>query len=76
MRQILRDLLFSTARSVLIALILFLITWAAVTGEFPPDFERVSKSYERLQNLNLVARVDALEKEVRALRHDLEKKKN
>ena len=75
MRQILREILISTIRSVLIALILFLLTWAAVTGEFPPNIDRVSKSYERLQNLNVVARLDALEKEVRDLKQELAKRR-
>lgn len=48
-------LLRSLVSGILLSAILFSITWAMITGEFPPNPKRVAAGFERLQRLTALS---------------------
>ncbi len=50
------EILGSVVRSLFISIVMFVIAFSIITGEFPPDFGKIPKIYESLQQMTALSR--------------------
>jgi len=56
MREALGKVAGSILRSLFISIVMFVVVFSVITGEFPPDFSRIKKGYQSLQQMAQLSR--------------------
>lgn len=56
MREALGKIAGSILRSLFISIVMFVVVFSVITGEFPPDFGRIKKTYSNLQQMTQLSR--------------------
>lgn len=56
MLQVLGKIVGSILRSLFISIVMFVIVFSVITGEFPPNFKRVTNTFKNLQQMTQLSR--------------------
>ncbi|MEK2644439.1 hypothetical protein [Bdellovibrio sp. BCCA] len=67
MREALGKIAGSILRSLFISIVMFVIVFSVVTGEFPPNFGRIKKTYASLQQMTQLSR--QIHEQQKAMKH-------
>lgn len=67
MREALGKIAGSILRSLFISIVMFVIVFSVVTGEFPPNFGRIKKTYASLQQMTQLSR--QIHEQQKAMQH-------
>lgn len=56
MVQVIGKVLGALLRSLFVSIVMFVIGFSVISGEFPPNFKRLEKTYESLQQMSQLGR--------------------
>lgn len=56
MTAVIGKILGAILRSLFVSIVMFIIVFSVISGEFPPNFERLAKTYQSLKQMNKISR--------------------
>lgn len=85
MTAVIGKILGAILRSLFVSIVMFIIVFSVISGEFPPNFERLAKTYQSLKQMNKIGKQvhtpkkthinqnslqdDSIERDIEALEH-------